>query len=239
MPRLTCLAAVLGLFIASAAFAQTTTAPKTPHPAHRGSAKSSDQTSGDPQTGDAQSSSASGYPDAPKKELYAEVDLRGKPAPAFHVEKWITANGEPNRKDKTVLIDFWATWCGPCKKLIPELSDWQKQFKDDLVVIGVSDEKADVVSEFVKHTSIGYAIAVDTKATMENVLKVKGIPHVMVISSDGIVRWQGNTKGEPDTLTTEKLKQIIDADKAARAKKGATDKSTDPKADKSKTTTTK
>src|SRR5262249_1149591 len=101
----------------------------------------------------------------------------------------------------------------------PELAQWQKDFKDDLVVIGVSDEKPEVVSEFVKHSTVGYAIATDTKAAMKDSLRVRGIPHVLVISSDGIVRWQGLTKGETDQLTTEKLKQIIDADKAARAKK--------------------
>src|SRR5580700_3646190 len=77
------------------------------------------------------------YPKPVSKELYAD-DIRGKKAPDFFVEKWLTA--EPDRKGKVVLIDFWATWCGPCRKAIPELSAFQEKFKDDLVVIGVSDE---------------------------------------------------------------------------------------------------
>ena len=50
---------------------------------------------------------------------------------------------------------------------------------------------------------------------------VKGIPHVLIISSDGVVRWQGYPLDENDTLTEAKVKQIIDTDKAARAKQGA------------------
>jgi cytochrome c biogenesis protein CcmG/thiol:disulfide interchange protein DsbE len=246
--RLTCLAAILTMFVGSAAFAQATSSKpsahqpsKTAHPAQpaTGDNPTADRPSDKPADA-GKANGKGGYPDTPKKDLYAENDLRGKPAPEFKVEKWLTTGGEPSRKDKTVLIDFWATWCGPCKKLIPELAEWQKEFKDDLVVIGVSDEKADVVENFVKHTTIGYAIATDTQRSMMNAAKPRGIPHVLVISSDGIVRWQGLTKGATDQLTTEKLKQIIDADKAARAaKKGdkgdKKDKSTDKPADKTKT----
>jgi thiol-disulfide isomerase/thioredoxin len=226
---LTCAAAVLSLFVGSAALAQTS----GPKPAHAPTKKQpAKPTTPDANSGDTKKAS-DGYPDTPKKELYADVDLRGKPAPAFKVEKWITPGGEPDRKGKTVLIDFWATWCGPCKKLMPELAQWQKEFKDDLVVIGVSDEKPDVVEKFVKQSTIGYAIATDPQGTMMKAVKPRGIPHVLVISSDGIVRWQGVTKAEIDPLTTEKLKQIIEVDKAARARKSgdsapaATDKQAD------------
>jgi len=247
--RLTRLAALLTLCVGTAAFAQTTGATpkrtshstsKTAHPEQpaTGDKPTADQPASGDKPADA-GKAKNGYPDTPKKDLFAEHDLRGKPAPEFKVEKWITQGAEPSRKDKTVLIDFWATWCGPCKKLIPELAQWQKEFKDDLVVIGVSDEKPETVENFVKHTTIGYAIATDTGKSMYNAAKPRGIPHVLVISSDGIVRWQGLTKGDTDQLTTEKLKQIIDADKAARAAKKSDkpdkkDKSAD-KADKAKT----
>ncbi len=173
-----------------------------------------------------------GYPAKPAKELYAKLDLRGKRAPDFHVEKWLTK--EPSRKGKTVLIDFWATWCPPCRELIPELSQWQKTYKDDLVVIGVSDEDADKLDTFIKSNNVDYAIATDTKAKMKKFLNVSGIPHVLVISSDGIVRWQGFPLAEKDPLTEDKLKQIIDTDKAARAKKEASKEAKPAKPDTAK-----
>ena len=76
------------------------------------------------------------------KRLWAKSILNEK-APELVVEEWISQ--KPDTKGKFVLIDFWATWCGPCRKAIGELNELQKQFKDDLVVIGISDETADKV----------------------------------------------------------------------------------------------
>jgi thiol-disulfide isomerase/thioredoxin len=156
------------------------------------------------------------YPDTPTKKLNAKVDFRNKKAPIFRVEKWLSK--EPSRKDKTILIDFWATWCPPCRALVPELIAWQDKYKDDLVIIGVSGETPGEVQPFMKDQKVNYAMAIDTKQKMAKDVGVGGIPHVLVISSDGIVRWQGFPMGE-DPLTEEKLVQIIEADKSARAAK--------------------
>src|SRR5206468_53087 len=119
----------------------------------------------------------------------------------------------PATKGKVVLIDFWATWCPPCRGLIPELNGFKKKFGNDLVIIGVSDEPEATVTGFMKSTPMDYNVAIDTKKTMSNMVGVQGIPHVLVISPDGIVRWQGFSGSEEDPLTADKLAKIIAASK--------------------------
>src|SRR5581483_3876858 len=96
---------------------------------------------------------------------------RGKKAPELAVEKWLTGN-PPDIKNKLVLVDIWATWCGPCRELIPELNEWKE-----------------TVAEFMTSTPMRYNVAIDTKKRVMNALGVQGIPHVIVISKDGIVRY--------------------------------------------------
>jgi thiol-disulfide isomerase/thioredoxin len=142
---------------------------------------------------------------APQKKMWARSVL-GQKAPEFLVEKWLTA--EPDTKGKFVLIDFWATWCGPCRKAIPELNKFQKQFADKLVVIGISDEKEEAVRKMTS-PAIEYATAIDTQARMKNELKVEGIPHVIVIDPQGIVRWEGFPFLKGFELTEDVMKEIL------------------------------
>ena len=153
-----------------------------------------------------------GYPPVITKNLYAKNDFRGKVAPKLVVEKWLTGKA-PVTKGKVVLIDFWATWCPPCRELIPEINEWQKKFGDDLVVIGVSNEEPDVIQKFMKGSKMAYNVAIDSKAAMMHEIDIAGIPHVLVITPDNIVRWQGFPQGEEEQLTEKVLKQIIDTSK--------------------------
>ena len=155
------------------------------------------------------------YPKAVHKELYAD-DVRGKPAPSFSVQTWLTP--EPRRAGKVVLIDFWATWCPPCRATIPELNDLQAKFKDDLVVIGVSDEEPDKLKAFMQGTKMSYAVATDPGKQMNSAIHVKGIPHVILISTDGVVRWQGFPLSDEEPLTAEIVKQVIAADPGVAAR---------------------
>ena len=150
-----------------------------------------------------------------KKTLYAKNDFRGKEFKALEFGTALSGviPTKSDLKGKVLLIDFWATWCGPCRAVIPEMNDWKKKFAKDLIVVGVSDETAETVQGFMTKTKMDYTVTVDAKKTMSKILGVQGIPHVLIISQDGIVRYQGFPSQDEDKLTTEKLEQIIHANK--------------------------
>lgn len=159
------------------------------------------------------------WPAIESKELYASNDFRGKAAPAFEVETWL--NDRPEMEGKVLLVDFWATWCGPCKRLIPEMNEWQERFGDDLAIVGVSDEKPEVVKEFLDKTEVHYGMAIDQGKAMKGALGVRGIPHVMLVTTDGIVRWQGFPGLTGHALTAEILEQVIELDDGVAARREA------------------
>src|SRR5438105_1695143 len=115
---------------------------------------------------------AGGSGRAAEKRLWAKSFL-GQKAPDLIVEKWLTK--EPDRKGKFVLIDFWATWCGPCRKAIPELNALHKKFADKLVVIGISDEPEAKVKSMTD-PAIKYFSAIDTRARTKKTIEVKEFP---------------------------------------------------------------
>jgi cytochrome c biogenesis protein CcmG/thiol:disulfide interchange protein DsbE len=143
---------------------------------------------------------------AQKKQLWAKSFLNEK-APELVVEEWISS--EPDIKGKFILIDFWATWCGPCIRAIPELNAFHEKFKDDLVVIGISDESKEKINNF-KKVKIDYYSAIDTNETLKNIYEVKGIPHCVLIDPDGIVRWEGFPTLKGEELTEKVISKIIE-----------------------------
>ena len=120
-----------------------------------------------------------------------------------------TVVGKPDTEGKFVIIDFWATWCGPCRKAIPELNEIAKEFSKDVVVIGISDEPVEKIKAM-KEPVIEYYYGVDTKKTMDKILEIKGIPHVIIIDPKGIVRWEGFPLLENHKLTPEVVKNLIE-----------------------------
>ncbi len=139
------------------------------------------------------------------KQIWAYSCLWEK-APKLEVQKWLTA--KPKTKGKFVLIEFWATWCPPCRKSIGLLNGLHKKFGKDLVVIGISHEtEADVRA--LKTHRIEYFSAIDTKARTKKELGVFGIPHVILIEPGGCVVWEGFPLLKGHELTEKIIAKMI------------------------------
>jgi thiol-disulfide isomerase/thioredoxin len=130
----------------------------------------------------------------------------GKPAPPFEVAT--RAKGPAMTREslagKVVVIDFWATWCGPCRATIPRLNALHKKYgKKGVVVLGVTDEDRATVDAFLKGTKIKYPIGLDGEGRGANkAFFVQAYPTLLLMDQKGVIRevYIGASEGKMDKL---------------------------------------
>jgi len=100
---------------------------------------------------------------------------------------------KPDVQGKPMILEFWATWCGPCKQSIPHLNQIHKKYKDKgLVILGVTDENEATVRGFTKKVPIDYASATDPGGKLSKDFGVQGIPHAVLVKKSGEIAWEGH-----------------------------------------------
>jgi thiol-disulfide isomerase/thioredoxin len=161
----------------------------------------------------------------------AEATLTiGDPAPKLQTGKWI--QGEPVaalEKGKAYIVEFWATWCGPCRQTIPHLNELHTKFKDKgLIVIGqdVWERDESLVEPFVKKMGdkMTYRVALDDKNGNERgkmaetwmaAADQNGIPAAFVVDKEGRIAWIGHPMGLKEEILNQILGGTYDLKKAA------------------------
>ena len=131
----------------------------------------------------------------------------GSDAPALTVEHWIQGDAAPANLDKGIfVVEFWATWCGPCKSSMPHLTQLAKVYKGKVQFMGVSDEDLKVVNEFLADgwsEKIGYTLGTDSDGSMQktwmDAAGQDGIPSAFLLQ-DGKIAWIGHPMTMDDVL---------------------------------------
>src|SRR5215470_12024885 len=112
------------------------------------------------------------------------------PAPDFKLD---TLEGKPvslaEFKNKVTLLNFWATWCGPCRAEIPDLVGLQNKYKDQLQIIGlvVDDDDQEAIRKFVEKFRINYPVAIATDELRNDYGGIPALPTSFVLDAEGRV----------------------------------------------------
>lgn len=139
----------------------------------------------------------------PRQDWWAKSIINQK-APELHVERWV--GEEPDRTGKFTFLYFWDTTCGPCIKKIPTLNEWNKMFKDEMVMIGVAPDDSVERMENAGKPKIEFYRAVDFRRVTANAIENHVNSYVLLIDPDGIVRLEDVA----NNITPEIIRGVLD-----------------------------
>jgi|GEM_PF-1263651 len=114
-------------------------------------------------------------------------------APDLAVGQWLTPH-PPQKADligRPYVIEFWASWCVPCQRSIKHMTEIQKRYSNEglIIIAFAQDNSVDTVLSFIKQKEINYNVAMDAGNSLE--YSVTEIPTVFIVNHEGIVVWRG------------------------------------------------
>lgn len=144
--------------------------------------------------------------------LTSQGSLQGQDAPDFELEQM---NGETFRlsdhRGEVIVVNFWATWCPPCKKEIPGFVELQNEFgSEGVLFVGVSLDEGgfDAVRPFAEKMDINYPLVVDDGTVASKYGGVRALPTSFVVGPEGKIQY-ARPGFLPENVLREKLKPLL------------------------------
>ena len=123
----------------------------------------------------------------------------GQPAPDISAKEWVNLKAPPTLASlhgKVVVLEFWATWCGPCVEGIPHLNELQRKYAGkSFQLLTFVEEGHKTMDKFLKRTPVEYPIGLESAALQD--YGISGIPHAFVVNQVGKILWHGDP-AEPE-----------------------------------------
>ena len=140
----------------------------------------------------------------------------GDPAPPLKADKWFQGpEVKAFEKGKVYVVEFWATWCGPCIMQIPHMNELVEKFRGKPIqFISITDEEESLVQPFLKKRPMKPWIALDTDQSMMQPYEVWAIPYMVIVDGNCIIR----SIIHPAELTEAALNEMLSAGPASSGK---------------------
>ena len=139
----------------------------------------------------------------------------GDSAPSFRARSLDGSETISNTdlQGKVIFVDFWASWCGPCLKSLPEFENLQTSFsgRDDVVVLAINlDENPNDAKAFLKKINVSYKILADNKGVIPESFGVSTMPSSFIIDKEGVIRYvhKGYKAGDVNKIKSE-IEQLL------------------------------
>ena len=130
-------------------------------------------------------------------------------APNFNLkDQYGVVHSLENYKGKVIFLNFWATWCPPCKKEMPDVESIYKEYgenKKDVIILGVNSEKENEVKKFLKDKGYTFPTVIDENSEVMRKYFIQAFPTSFVIDKEGNI--YGYVMGG---LTKEQIRQVIE-----------------------------